>query len=241
MRISTTILAAGLVLAAQFPMFAATSPTGSWQRTIEQNGKAVHEVLLVTDHFFSWTSYYQEDSEFIMTLGGSWEEEGEEIIVTYEFHTADPSMVGQTERVSFRFSSDGEDFYVPADITVPWTEHQTSSYDLQGAWLFSGRKQDGEISRRSTDQPRKTMKLLTGGWFQWIAYNTETGEFSGTGGGEYTAENGKYIEKIKFFSRDKTRVGAELSFDFDLQEGEWHHSGLNSRGEPMYEIWAPRD
>ena len=85
------------------------------------------------------------------------------------------------------------------------------------------------------------MKILSGTRFQWIAYNTETKEFKGTGGGRYTTENGRYTEHIEFFSKDNSRVGAELGFDYALKEGEWHHSGLNSKGQPMYEIWAGRE
>ena len=43
------------------------------------------------------------------------------------------------------------------------------------------------------------MKILTGSRFQWIAYNTETKQFFGTGGGSYTAKNGVYTENIEFF------------------------------------------
>ncbi len=244
MRMHKLTLLIGLALFAWSLALArptATSLTGSWQRTIQQDGEDVHEVLLFTDHYFSWTAYRTGDSEFVMTKGGSWARNGDEITFTYEFHTADPSLVGTAETHAMSLVANGRSLQLPADTPTPWIDHRTSDAELSGAWLFAGRKRDGEISRRDTDQSRKTMKILTGGWFQWIAYDTADGRFSGTGGGSYTAENGKYVEQIKFFSRDKTRVGAELGFDFDLQDGEWHHSGLNSRGEPMYEIWAPRD
>lgn len=99
---------------------------------------------------------------------------------------------------------------------------------------------NGEISRR-TPGVRKTMKILSGTRFQWIAYNTETKEFFGTGGGTYTTTNGKYVENIDFFSRDNSRVGASLQFDFVLEDGEWHHKGLSSKGDPIHEIWTPRE
>jgi hypothetical protein len=64
--------------------------------------------------------------------------------------------------------------------------------------------------------------------------------FLGTGGGSYTASKGQYIENIMFFSRDNTRVGASLSFDFEIIEGAWHHKGLSSKGQPIHEIWVKR-
>jgi hypothetical protein len=106
---------------------------------------------------------------------------------------------------------------------------------------MSGRKRDGKIQTRSTDGPRKTMKILSGKRFQWIAYNTATGDFFGTGGGSYTTVNGKYTENIEFFSRDNSRVGAALGFDYELIDENWHHSGFSSKGAPLYEIWSQRD
>lgn len=57
---------------------------------------------------------------------------------------------------------------------------------------------------------RKTIKILSGTRFQWAAINSETGEFFGTGGGNYTFKDGKYTENIEYFSRDASRVGASL-------------------------------
>ena len=51
---------------------------------------------------------------------------------------------------------------------------------------------------------------------------------------------GQYTEKIKYFSRDNSRVGARLQFDFELQQGKWHHSGKSSKGKPIYEVWSKR-
>ncbi|MFD1079838.1 hypothetical protein, partial [Longispora fulva] len=96
----------------------------------------------------------------------------------------------------------------------------------------------GEL-RRSTPGARRTIKILGGDRFQWVAFNSDTGEFFGTGGGRYSAENGKYQENIEFFSRDDSRVGAKLAFDYEVKDGEWHHSGKSSKGDPMYEIWSP--
>src|SRR5690606_7868733 len=120
-----------------------------------------------------------------------------------------------------------------------WEKTGRDENDLQGAWLITGRERNGELSR-SIPGARKTMKILNGGRFQWIAYNTETGQFFGTGGGTYEAKDGKYTENIEFFSRDSSRIGASLGFDYEVKDREWHHSGNNSRGEPLLEIWTLR-
>ena len=94
---------------------------------------------------------------------------------------------------------------------------------------------------KRTPGARKTMKILSGTRFQWIAYNNETKEFFGTGGGTYTTTDGKYTETIEFFSRDNSRVGAKLEFNYALEDGQWRHSGKSSKGDPMDEVWSQRE
>lgn len=48
------------------------------------------------------------------------------------------------------------------------------------------------------------------------------------------------IQKISNFFKNNARVGATLTFDFDKQGDDWHHSGLSSAGDPIYEIWSVR-
>ena len=78
---------------------------------------------------------------------------------------------------------------------------------------------------------RKTIKILTGERFQWAAINTATGEFFGTGGGTYTFKDGRYSEKIEFFSRDSSRVGITLDFEGKVEGVNWHHRGKSSKGD----------
>ena len=69
----------------------------------------------------------------------------------------------------------------------------------------------------------------------------ETMDFRGTGGGKYAADQGSYTEVIEYFSRDNSRVGAELGFSYERKGNDWHHTGKNSKGEPLYEIWSIRN
>ncbi|NNK88516.1 MAG: membrane or secreted protein, partial [Flavobacteriaceae bacterium] len=144
-------------------------------------------------------------------------------------------------KIKFKISID--DNKLSADeYDIIWTRIDNGEPGaLQGAWLMSGRVRDGVIRTRDTNRPRKTMKILSGSRFQWIAYNTETKQFMGTGGGTYTTVDGKYTEKIEFFSRDDSKAGMHLEFDYELIEGNWHHKGFSSKGDPMHEIWSRRD
>ena len=155
-----------------------------------------------------------------------------------EFDTEKPDRVG-TE-VSFKVViTDDEISIVGSDSKLTRLDNGQPGA-LHGAWLMSGRIRDGVTQSRDVNRPRKTMKILSGTRFQWIAYNTETKEFKGTGGGTYTTVDGVYTENIEFFSRDDSRVGASLNFDFELIEGAWHHSGKSSKGKPIHEIWSVR-
>lgn len=210
---------------------------GSWERTGKFGDKEITYVMLVSGDFFSWTAFYSGDGAFIATKGGSLKATKDELTFNYEFDTADSTMVGMTEK--HKLALRGKNLTLDDNFKWKRTDAGQTS-PLDGAWLISGRKRNGEITKRDTDRPRKTMKILTPTRFQWIAYNTETKQFMGTGGGSYTAENGKYVENIEFFSRDNSRVGASLDFDFEVIDGDWHHSGKSSKGQPIYEIWSKR-
>lgn len=232
-----------LIFAALIPVSAQQAAVdGAWRRqTTDEENRKVTQVLLIADGFFTWTEYLTADGDFVMTKGGSMTREGNNLTLAYEFHTADADAVGSSEALQAKAGKKKLTLQEPGGDKMKWKKIDAgASTPLTGAWLFSGRKRDGELQRRDTNQPRKTMKILTGKRFQWIAYNTESGEFFGTGGGEYTAQDGKYTENILFFSRDKDRVGASLEFNFDVQGEDWHHSGFSSSGNPMYEIWTKR-
>ena len=85
------------------------------------------------------------------------------------------------------------------------------------------------------------MKFLNHGYFQWIAFNTETFQFFGSGGGYYTAAEGVYTEHIEYFSRNNTSVGRVLPFEYSISGSDWHHEGFSSKGDPMHEIWSKRN
>ena len=217
----------------------AQSLLGAWEAEMTHEGQKLRNVVILAEGYQVATFYDADTGAFISTNGGTWQLDGTTLSETVEFDTETPERVGTTS--SFEIIL-GENELRIKDVALVWKRIDDGQPGaLAGAWLFAGRKRDGELQRRDTNRPRKTMKILSGTRFQWIAYNTETKEFKGTGGGRYTTENGRYTEHIEFFSKDNSRVGAELGFDYALKEGEWHHSGLNSKGQPMYEIWAGRE
>ena len=183
------------------------------------------ERLIIDSEYLVVTEFNKTSGAFVKTYGGYYE------------------IVGDSYQVSLEFNSDFEkDSIKSIELTKDnnWRNISKPKSMLQGKWVMSGRYNNGEFRTRDTNLPRKTMKVLIDGFFQWIAFNTETFRFSGSGGGEYEAVDGKYIEKIQYFSRDDSRVGAELDFNYEVKEGNWHHSGLSSKGNPINEVWTLR-
>ena len=190
-----------------------------------ENQKCITHRILMDQNYFVETQFVSDPPEFILTRGGFYTQSGEEFMVDFEFNS--------------NFEKDGLK-QMKIEKTKKWKKISNSPMDLNGKWLMAGRMTDQGERRRDTSAPRKTMKFLWDGYFQWIAFNTETFEFFGSGGGFYTAENGKYTEHIEYFSRDNSRVGAVLPFDYSLKDSDWHHQGFSSKGDPMHEIWSIR-
>ena len=207
--------------------------SGAWKTT---NGTEEYS-LIAADNYVMVTHFDKENKKFISTFGGKARQIGRQLRVTIEFNTADKSQVGKT----IEYTWDARTASVNSNISGRsdnWRLVDQGRDNLTGNWRFLQRKTDDGFSQVTPLGARRTYKLLTASRFQWAAVNVETGEFFGTGGGNYTLKNGKYTENIEFFSRDNSRVGASLTFDAEVKDGNWHHSGRSSKGDPMYEVWG---
>lgn len=213
---------------------------GSW-RLKTRNGLPVEEqyIKIYQEGYFAYGAK-KADNSFLEAGGGEFTLVGDIYTETLDFFTAQPDYVGQ--KFTYTLRRTGNQLILEAQLNgkpfkETWEQISNKSNALTGNWVITGRKRDGEISERAPGA-RRTIKILGGDRFQWVAFNSETREFMGSGGGTYTAENGKYTENITFFSRDNNRVGASLEFQFEVIDGKWHHSGISSKGDPIYEIWS---
>ena len=171
------------------------------------------------------TVFNAKDGAFVFTRGGfySTTDKGDEVALEFNSNFAKDSLKNMT-------IAKGENWKV---VAIP-------DQDLEGKWLMAGRvKPEGE-QRRDLTRSRKTMKFLLDGHFQWTAFDTASMRFMGCGGGTYTAAEGAYIESLDYFSRDNSKVGKVLPFEYRLNDDDWYHKGLNSKGGPMHEIWHKR-
>ncbi|MBH45038.1 MAG: hypothetical protein CMC93_00300 [Flavobacteriaceae bacterium] len=192
--------------------------------SMENDQNIVHRVLM-DDNYYVETQFTLDTQHFIQTLGGFYEKKGGKIFVNLEFNS--------------NYSIDSlKQLEVMKDNG--WKKISKSTMPLQGKWLMAGRVKDSKEQRRDTNRPRKTMKILKDGFFQWIAFNTKTFSFHGSGGGRYSAEGGNYTENIDYFSRDDKKVGISLSFQYQKKGMDWHHTGFSSKGDPLHEIWSAR-
>lgn len=204
---------------------------GAWQLSTDSG----QIVMIIEDHYCAITSYNPDLKEFHFTKGGVLTGIGDSYRLKMEFHSANPSEVGTTSEG--KFSVNGNHLQMEMNgNSQKWARIDNKSTPLTGCWRINGRLNDGKM-RDMHLNPRKTLKILSGTRFQWMAINTKSKEFFGSGGGTYTFKNGKYTEHIEFFSRDSSRVGASLTFDGKVEGAAWFHSGTSSTGNPVNERW----
>ncbi|EAR02512.1 hypothetical protein [Maribacter sp. HTCC2170] len=213
-------------------------PSNVYHSELEKDGRVIKHELKLTGNYIIHTMYEENPAKFIKTLGGFFKVEGNHLNVQLEFNSN--FAKDSVRQLIIPFKINGSNLILELNSKLEFKPIEERSQDLDGQWLFGTRGPDKGQERRGDSKPRKTLKFLQNGKFQWIAYHTETMKFSGTGGGSFTSKDGVYQENIEYFSRDNSRVGAQLKFDFEVKENDWHHQGNNSKGEPMYEIWMRR-
>lgn len=226
------LLLAFVALAATRVCAQQTDPTGAWQLS---DGNNQHYLFFQQGYYFHTVF---NGNQFVSSQGGTVEQKGSSLAARILYDTSDSSQVGSVMDVPYRIASDRLVLQLP-EAEVAFTRVDDGKAPLAGVWRITGRAgDDGKVAAIHQTGTRQTYKMLTGTKFQWVAIDPAKKQFSGTGGGSYTFQNGKYTEQIEFFSRDGSRVGASLSFDGKLQDGNWHHSGLSSKGAKIYEVWS---
>lgn len=212
---------------------------GAWLLT-HKDGKEITNrkvVKIYQDGYFTYGSKEITTDKFLSAAGGNYSLEGNSYSEIHDFNTMDTSTIGKESLYTFLI--EGNILKVSNENTSKiWKKISKDTDDLTRNWVITGRERNGEMNI-ITPGDRRTVKILSGGHFQWVAFNSSTKEFSGTGGGTYSANNGVYTENIAFFSRDDSRVGVSLEFEYEVKDGKWHHRGKSSKGDPIYEIWSP--
>jgi hypothetical protein len=218
--------------------------TGAWRLTSKPAGPlaGATAVKIVTEGRFTVAYYDQAGKRFMGTYGGTYTVSGGQLTEKLDFSTLDSTLVGKSGSLTHGLRNGiwtltGARGSEKVSETWKKMEEKMDGTSLAGTWQIRQREGEGGGMTTIKPGPRQTIKFLSGNRFQWVAFNNETRQFFGTGGGTYTAKDGKYTESIEFFSRDPARVGMQLSFDYELNGNQWHHSGSSSTGNRVNEIW----
>lgn len=203
----------------------------------EQDGQQYE--LKIRDNYLVISVFETSPAKFVKTFGGYYSIEDEKLNLALEFNSNFEK--DHVKNISYPIQNSTSEIILGRDEPQIFKKATSLEQALDGNWLFATRGPDTGQDRRGDENPRKTLKFLVDGRFQWIAYNTETFKFHGSGGGSFTSRDGNYTENIEYFSRDDARVGATLNFKYEVKNQDWHHTGNNSKGEPMYEIWTRRE
>lgn len=209
-----------------------------WQGAWQTSSGDSTIILIVVDDYLTLSWFNSEAKLFYRTMGGRVTSYAGGFEGVTEFDNVDRSLVGQPFRLPCTVSKNADKITMSHRPSLVWKRIDGGDDNLSGNWRITQREQNGQLVPIHMSGPRKTIKILSGTRFQWAAINTETGEFSGTGGGRYTLIDGKYTEYIEFFSRDNSRVGMSLRFQARLDGMDWYHSGKSSKGDPINEVWS---
>ena len=133
----------------------------------ESDGQSITHKIFKDSEYLIQTQYETDSKIFVSTRGGFYKLKGEEIQILFEFNS------------NYSLDSLKSISIVPS----AWKLISAAEQIHSGKWLMAGRvKAEGE-KRRNINGARKTLKFLLDGHFQWTAFNTETFQFFGSGGG----------------------------------------------------------
>jgi hypothetical protein len=217
---------------------------GAW-KLVNYNGKPFADecIKIYSDGYFMF-GMHNADGAFVKAGGGKYSASGADYTEVPDFYTSDSTQVRRPLTYSFSLSPKNDELTlsmtgVGGVVKETWKKVDDAASALSGAWRFGARvNEEGEAGeRRGEDSPRQTMKILSGKYFQWAAFNYETKQFSGTGGGTYKLQDDQYTETIQFFSRDNSRSGKSLMFECKLIGTDWYHKGKGTTGNPVSEVW----
>ncbi len=210
-------------------------PVGAW-KSQEPTGST--STMIVAENYLTIASYSVLNKYFERTEGGPLVMNGDQMVYTPEFNSADSTKIG----VPIHFTVSRKDGVLTMRYKDAWVwmlVDDANNVPMAGAWHITERAQNGtgDLIKIHQTGTRKTIKMLSGTRFQWIAIDPAVKGFYGTGGGSYEIKDGKYTEYIQFFSKDNNRVGNSLTFNWNLANGRWDHSGKSSKGDPIHEVW----
>jgi len=207
------------------------SVNGAWR-----SASNVTRTMIIMDGYFAQADFDATQKTFTGTFGGPFTWANGVVKGKVDFNSLEPSQVGSDFTVAMTLE-DNKLVIATDDGRDTWTRLDDGQSRVAGAWRVSARENNGELTEVPV-APRRMLKFVSGARFQWVTINTTTGEFFGTGGGQYTLKDGTYTEQIEFFSGNNSRVGLSLVSTAEIKDGKWHHRGKTSGAEPIFQVWS---
>ncbi len=214
--------------------------TGAWERYhTSDKGENLKSVVVFSDEYQVISTYNAKNGEFVSTNGGTWKLTGVTMTEKIEFDSNNSERIGK--KVIFDvFINDSILGIVGSKIRFKRIDNGEPR-KLQGVWVLSKTLINGEAQLMDKNNPIKTIKILSGKRFQWIAYNTETKQLLGTKGGIYLTTKSDYTEILEFISKDYSKIGDSLKFNCRLIDDQWFNTELSKKEGSINEIWNLKD
>ncbi|MBT8182405.1 MAG: hypothetical protein KJO53_12540, partial [Eudoraea sp.] len=136
------------------------------------NGLSRTHELKIDNTYFIHTIYAKSPAGFVKTIGGFYSLENNVLTVKLEFNSDYEEDTTTSVELPVEIVKEG--LVLVGDTNLNFKKDPSFEQQLDGKWLFATRGPDEGQERRGESNSRKTMKFLSDGHFQWIAYDTET-------------------------------------------------------------------
>jgi hypothetical protein len=127
-------------------------------------------------------------------------------------------------------------FIVAITLTVvflTWSQTNSPSKKspLDGTWEL--------VSGQPLPKGARDIKIISGGHFIFVAYDSEKGKPLYTGGGTFILNGSAYTEHVDFASDEISAglAGKDQSFTVAVDGDSFTQKGTLSNGKPLLEIW----
>jgi hypothetical protein len=121
-----------------------------------------------------------------------------------------------------------------AAVCLAWSQTNGSharKSQLDGTWEL--------VSGQQLPKGTRDIKMISGGHFIFVAYDTEKGKPLYTGGGTYILNGSSYTEHIDFMSNEISAgmIGKDQPFTVKVDGDTFTQTGTRSNGKGLSEIW----
>src|SRR5881227_599267 len=102
---------------------------------------------------------------------------------------------------------------------------------LDGTWEL--------VSGQQLPKGARDIKIISGGHFIFVAYDTEKGKPLYTGGGTYVLNGSSYSEHMEFASDEIAAglIGKDQPFTVKVEGNTFTQTGTLSNGKSLSEVW----